>query len=216
MALASSAIAGLTVATPQWCQEDPSDIRPAHPKYIGITDHISDEYPPADHLLLDVDQIRVLFEDTRLAIADLLGDRSATITELANALERPKGTIAHHIARLQEAGLVKVVRTRKVRAIEERFYGRTAGTFLLDALPEAGVSTDFFLKQALEELPADKDGLLTLRHARIPRERAHEWAARLSDLVDEFVAQPRRGRQNYGLLVALYPTDRPTLAEESE
>ena len=117
---------------------------------------------------------------------------------------------------MEEAGLVKVVRTRKVRAIEERFYGRTARTFLLSALSDAGVGTDFFLRQAMEELSIDKeDGLLTLRYARISPERAQEWADRLGSLVDEFVTQPRRGRQSYGLLVALYPTDRPTLTEKS-
>jgi DNA-binding transcriptional ArsR family regulator len=208
--------------TGQSCQEPANrarnrhdDIRPADPEYIGITDHSLGE-EATGHLLLDADQIRVLFEDTRLVIADLLTDREATITELATALERPKGTIAHHVARMEEAGLVKVVRTRKVRAIEERFYGRTARTYLLNALPEAGVAIDFFLRQALEELPVDKEeGFQTLRYARIPQERAHEWEARLGVLVDEFVTQPRSGRQSYGLLVALYPTDRPTLTEES-
>ncbi|HEU4750882.1 MAG TPA: winged helix-turn-helix domain-containing protein [Acidimicrobiia bacterium] len=205
-----------TVLMSPSCQTTIPDIRPTHPEYIGIIDHSEPDYPLAEHLELGAEQIKVLFEETRLAIADLLTDRPATVTELAGALNRPKGTIAHHIARLEEAGLVEVVRTRKVRAIEERFYGRTARTFLLDALTEAGVSTDIFFHQALAELPAGKNGLVTLRHARIPTHRAAEWARRLGELVDEFVAQPRSGRKNYGLLIALYPTDRPTLAEKSE
>jgi DNA-binding transcriptional ArsR family regulator len=40
----------------------------------------------------------------------------ATITELAVAVERPKSTLAHHVKVLTEAGLVRVTRTRRVRA----------------------------------------------------------------------------------------------------
>src|SRR3954469_3255427 len=65
----------------------------------------------------------------RTTILGLLHERAATVTELAVALGRPKSTVAHHVKVLAEAGLVRVVRTRRVRAIEERFYGRTARMF---------------------------------------------------------------------------------------
>ena len=65
----------------------------------------------------------------RTTILRLLHERAATVTELAVALDRPKSTVAHHVKVLAEAGLLQVVRTRRVRAIEERFYGRTARMF---------------------------------------------------------------------------------------
>ncbi|HUO45808.1 MAG TPA: winged helix-turn-helix domain-containing protein [Acidimicrobiia bacterium] len=158
----------------------------------------------------------MLFDETRLMIADLLGEAAASVSQLARALDRPKGTVAHHITRMEKAGLVKVVRTRKVRAMEERFYGRTARTFLLHRMVEAGLPTDIFLRQALGELPVNETALLSLRYARISDDRAAEWSERLGQLLDEFVAQPRRGEQSFGLLVALYPTKRPTLGDSGK
>jgi DNA-binding transcriptional ArsR family regulator len=157
----------------------------------------------------------VLFDENRLAIADLLLERAASITQLARALDRPKGSVGHHVKVMEEAGLIKVVRTRRVRAIDEKFYGRTARTFLLERMTEAGVSPDIFIRRALTEMSPDKEGgLLTLRYARISEERAREWSQRFAQLVEEFVSQPRSGRHSYGLLVAIYATGRPVLEEE--
>jgi hypothetical protein len=55
--------------------------------------------------------------------------------------------------------------------------------------------------------------LSTLRHARIPDERAAEWAGRLEDLAQDFTAEGRGGETTYGLLVAMYPTRRPHLPD---
>src|SRR4051794_12540870 len=71
-------------------------------------------------------QVRAISDPLRMTVLDLLRDRAATVSELAGAVERPKSTVAHHVNVLVEAGLVRVVRTRRVRAIDERYYGRTA------------------------------------------------------------------------------------------
>ena len=119
---------------------------------------MADHAPPGYELeetmpVTGADQFRALFEDTRLRIADLLLERAATVTELAAALHRPKGTIGHHVSVLEEAGLIRVVRTRKVRAIEAKYYGRTARTYLLT--PEVNVdiyaTPDYFLSSAATE-----------------------------------------------------------------
>src|SRR3982750_2379916 len=74
-------------------------------------------------------QVQALSYPLRNAILSLLHERAATVNELAVALGRPKSTVAHHVKVLGAAGLLRVVRTRRVRAIEERFYGRTARMF---------------------------------------------------------------------------------------
>jgi DNA-binding transcriptional ArsR family regulator len=73
--------------------------------------------------------VKAISHPLRTTILGLLHERAATVTELAVAVERPKSTVAHHVKVLTEAGLVQVVGTRRVRAIEERFYGRTARMF---------------------------------------------------------------------------------------
>src|SRR3954463_12942969 len=74
-------------------------------------------------------QLRAMADRLRSTILDLLLERAATVSELAAAVGRPKSTVAHHVNVLVDAGLLKVVRTRRVRAIDERYYGRTARLF---------------------------------------------------------------------------------------
>src|SRR6476659_4356214 len=88
------------------------------------------DYDLADRIALtESSQVKAIGHPLRTTILGLLHERAATVSELAVAVERPKSTVAHHVKVLNEAGLVKVVKTRKVRAIEERLYGRTARMF---------------------------------------------------------------------------------------
>ena len=90
----------------------------------------------------------------------LLRERAASTTELATVLETPKGTVGHHLKVLESAGLIRVVRTRQVRALTEKFYGRVARLFVLkgdEALPnefQGGVLAAMMLRQAADELVA--------------------------------------------------------------
>src|SRR5262245_38935801 len=79
-------------------------------------------------------QLRALADPLRRTLLDLLLERAATVTEMARAVGRPKSTIAYHVNLLVDAGLLRVVRTRRVRAIEERSYGRIARTLYIGML----------------------------------------------------------------------------------
>ncbi len=160
-------------------------------------------------------ELRALFHPLRSTVLDLLQERAASVGELAAAVARPRSTVAHHVNVLLDAGIVKVVRTRKVRAIDERFYGRTARIFYVgvvqsDQLP---VVTNLLTVAAAESVPAhDADDLRAiLRHSRIPRERVAGFWARVFELVDEFSQLPRAGQTVYGFVAGLYPTDYPIL-----
>lgn len=191
--------------------------------HTGMADHKSPDYELALTLeLVDTEQYRALFEETRLQIVDLLLERAATIKELSDTLDKPKGTIGHHVSVLEETGLIHVVRTKKVRAIEAKYYGRTARTYLLDK-PGSGfdMAPDHFLTTAAAEFADfnEESGvppLTTLRYARIPDDRAAEWMGRLAELTQEFTAEGRGGEITYGLLVAMYPTRRPHLPDTGE
>jgi DNA-binding transcriptional ArsR family regulator len=177
------------------------------------------DYDLADRLALTrPSQVKAIGHPLRTTILGLLHERAATVTELAVALERPKSTVAHHVRVLTEAGLVQVVRTRRVRAIEERFYGRTARMFYVgvergpdgDELPR-----DFndFEVAARESAAAHRDGKLWgfIRHARISEPQVSEFWERMAELVAEFDQLPRSGETVYGFAVGVYPTDYPTL-----
>src|SRR4051812_35197252 len=152
------------------------------------------DYDLADRIALtEPGQVKALSHPTRNTILGLLHERAATVTELAAALERPKSTVAHHVKVLAENGLLQVVRTRRVRAIDERFYGRTARMFYVGV--ERGsdgeeMPRDFndFEVAAHESATAFRDGKLWgfIRHARITEAQASEFWQRMAELVEEF------------------------------
>lgn len=164
------------------------------------------------------DQVKAIGHPLRTTILQLLHERAATVTELAEAVERPKSTVAHHVDVLTRSGLLRVVRTRKVRAIEERYYGRTARMFhiAVEPSPTGGqMPGDFndFEVAARESAKAFAGGKLWgfIRHARISADQASRFWGRMAELVDEFDRMPRSGDTTYGFAIGIYPTDHPTL-----
>jgi DNA-binding transcriptional ArsR family regulator len=182
---------------------------PTHPDY-ELADRIA---------LTDPSQVKAIGHPLRTTILGLLHERAATVTELAVAVERPKSTVAHHVKVLTEAGLVQVVRTRRVRAIEERYYGRTARMFYVGVERTADgdeMPRDFndFEVAAGESAAAFLDGKLWgfIRHARVSEEQVSDFWKRMAALVAEFEQLPRSGDTVYGFAVGVYPTDHPTLS----
>jgi DNA-binding transcriptional ArsR family regulator len=181
------------------------------------------DYELADRIALtEPSQVKALGHPARNTILGLLHERAATVTELAVALERPKSTVAHHVKVLAESGLVQVVRTRRVRAIEERFYGRTARMFYVaverNAEGELPGSFNDFEVAARESARAYADGKLwgLIRHARISEEQASAFWERMAELVLQFDQLPRSGDTMFGFAVGVYPTDQQTLPSGSE
>jgi DNA-binding transcriptional ArsR family regulator len=177
------------------------------------------DYDLADRIALtEPSQVSAISHPLRTTILGLLHERAATVKELAVAVERPKSTVAHHVRVLNDAGLVRVVRTRRVRAIEERFYGRTARMFYVGVERGAHgeeLPRDFndFEVAARESAAAHEAGNLWgfIRHARISDAQASDFWERMAELVAEFDRLPRSGDQVYGFAVGVYPTDHPTL-----
>jgi DNA-binding transcriptional ArsR family regulator len=159
-------------------------------------------------------QVKALADPLRSTILDLVLERAATVSELAEAVDRPKSSVAYHVDVLVDLGLLKVVRTRRVRAIEERFYGRVGRTIVLhsDALPDGTASRDL-LSLANSEVrePRTATLLATLRHARIPDDAAEEFFERVVHLAEEFTRVDRGGDTVFGFVGAVYETDGATL-----
>jgi DNA-binding transcriptional ArsR family regulator len=169
------------------------------------------------------EQLRAMADAFRGALLELMLERAATVTELAEAVDRPKSTVAYHVHLLVDAGLVKVVRTRRVRAIEERYYGRVARTFYVGALTRAEdkqvvAAMNGLATAAAEASPAHAadDLRCTLVHARIPIEEVRAFWAEVQAVARRFAQIPRSGDQVYGFVAGLYPTDAPTLPDPVE
>lgn len=169
--------------------------------------------------LTTAEQVRAISNPLRTTILGLLHERAATVTELAAAVGRPKSTVAHHVKVLADAGVLRVVRTRRVRAIDERYYGRAARMFYVGLGRRAGgvdLPQDFndFEVAAQESVSAFDAGQLRsfIRHARIADEQVVAFWERIEQAIHEFDRLPRSGDTTYGFVVGVYPMlDYPTL-----
>jgi len=186
---------------------------------VSINRQIPD-YDLVDQIVVTTPtELRAMAHPLRSTVLDLLLERAATVSELAGAVGRPKSTVAHHVKVLVEAGLLRVVWTRRVRAIDERFYGRTARVFFVGPVPLEQLTplpwTNYLADAAGESRAAyHADRMFALhRHARISRQQARDFWERIFQVVHEFNQLPREGEQVYGFVVGLYPTDHPTLPE---
>jgi DNA-binding transcriptional ArsR family regulator len=177
-------------------------------------------YPLDAEVVADTpERLKALADPTRQLILDLVLEQAYSVTELATRVGRSKGTVAHHVDTLVAAGLAKVVRTRRVRAVEERFYGRVARTIVyprIDGNDPLHMLTDARNECDLARYEADDVGGLTLRHARIPAERAAEFWGRVAELAVAFTALERGGDVEYAFLAGVFPTHRLPSAADME
>lgn len=170
-----------------------------------------------EQIVTTPEEIKAIFDPFHATMLELLLERAATITELAGAIGRPKSTVAYHVGLLVEANVLKVVRTRRVRGRQERFYGRVARLFYVGKTrPDHPEQLPNYLTIAADEsVTAHRDDQLRAvkRDAWISDEDAEEFVQRVYQLANEYakIGRPTQGGQPYTLVAALYPSKRPWL-----
>jgi DNA-binding transcriptional ArsR family regulator len=187
---------------------------------------MSNKIPIPDYELVDEivvtehAQLRAMGNPIRSDILELLLERAATVTELAEALERPKSTVAHHVSVLVDAGLIHAVRIQRVRAIDERYYGRTARLIRVGVVDRSrsgspSVGPNPLSEAAVEASQAHIADALrsTTRHVRIPAEVADGFWERVVELAQDFSKLPRSGDDVHGFVAAIYRADRGKLPQ---
>ena len=171
--------------------------------------------PPDEVLTItSPEQYRALGHPLRHRLLFALGQRPATISQLAVALGSHKGNIAHHLKVLREAGLVAVTETRQVRGGTEQYYQRTARR--LDFPAELGAAhTGVMLRAVADELAsATGEPLLVLRNIRLTADQAGRLASTLRGLAHG-LEDAGDGEARYGLLVSLYQPRQPGQANQA-
>lgn len=86
-------------------------------------------------VIRDIGPLKALADPLRLRILVELGDREATVKEIAAGLGVPPTRLYYHFKLLQRAKLIRVAGRRMVSGIEERRYRATATSWTID--PEA-------------------------------------------------------------------------------
>lgn len=157
-------------------------------------------------------QFKALGHPVRHRIVNLLRQRPATLGELAAALGAAKGTAGYHVRVLRDAGIVRLAGTRQVRGGTEQTFALVSRSFELD---EAAAGPGFLLRAALDEMLPTRPGQAEhteLTHLWLTQDEARTLIARLRDLVP--ATRGAGPGEPYGLLLALYPADIPTLPPE--
>ncbi len=146
----------------------------------------TDDLPETFHVTTD-EQLRAVSNLTRHRIMAVLRFEPATITQIAERVGLAKGSSSYHVRLLERAGLIKVVRTRKVRGVTERYYAMAARSLVLPDPGEGG--PNMLMRHAVADLEESRaDGLRQVRmaHLRLTDEQFAELGARLQALADEY------------------------------
>ncbi|MET8909231.1 ArsR family transcriptional regulator [Micromonospora sp. NPDC004551] len=157
-------------------------------------------------------QFKALAHPFRHRLLFALGSGPATISQLATGLGAAKGTVAHHLKVLTEAGMVRTAHTRQVRGGTEQYHER-AFRRLTGETVDAGATSAMFGAVA-EELAGDPDPLLHLRHLRLTPAQAQRLRATLDALVGE-AEEAAPDQPRYGVLVSLYRRGDPARPDPS-
>jgi DNA-binding transcriptional ArsR family regulator len=173
----------------------------------------TDDLPETFHVTTD-DQLRAVSNLARHRIMAVLRFEPATITQIAHRVGLAKGSSSYHVRLLERAGLVKVVRTRKVRGVTERYYAMAARSI---ELPDPGAGQpDILLRNAVADLeasPADGRRQVRMAHLRLTEEQVTELGARLDALADEYRTLSDPSLPDVSLIFALF---RPALRQPVE
>jgi DNA-binding transcriptional ArsR family regulator len=170
-----------------------------------------DDLPETFHVSTE-EQLRAVSNLTRHRIMAALRFEPATITQIAAQVGLAKGSSSYHVRLLERAGLVKVVRTRKVRGVTERYYAMAARAIELPD-PAAG-QPDVLMRHAVADLEASTDGerFVQLSHLRLSGEQFAELGKRLEALAQEYRALSDPSQPDVSLAFALF---RPTPREQA-
>jgi DNA-binding transcriptional ArsR family regulator len=84
------------------------------------------------HEIKTAEELTAIYGDLRRArILELLTQEALSVKQLAKLINESPQTTHYHTKRLEEAGLIKVVRKREVRGAVEKFYRAVAERFVL-------------------------------------------------------------------------------------
>ncbi|WP_297510744.1 transcriptional regulator [Thermococcus sp.] len=100
-------------------------------------------------IITEPERVKVLSDDTRFRILQLLRKSPMSIGELSLALGKDRTTIYRHVKVLERAGLVEEISVEG----NERIYGRTARLFLIKADPDESIEK---FRQAYLQVEADR------------------------------------------------------------
>ena len=169
------------------------------------------DYDAADTMVVvDPKQLKAMADPLRTQLIQLLRDRARSTQEISGELGLPKGTVGHHLKVLEAAGLIRVVRTRKVRAMTEKFYGRTARLFLYqaeDPADDRAISANALRHAANEVEQAPLVSGFGLVRARLAKKDIDRFDRRAKKLMEDFRTADTPGGKPWSMTTGVWSTE---------
>ncbi len=140
------------------------------------------DLPRQQLIISDLATLKVVSDDLRLRVIQALREEPHTVKNLAGMLGVPQKGLYYHVGLLEQHGLIRVVRTRMVRGITEKWYRATAHLIRLDNAVLA------------ERSPAREEGLAALVTTALNQTRDDIVSRVQAGLLDVAPSTPRHQR----------------------
>ncbi len=189
------------------------------------------------YTVTNLEQIKALADPLRLRIMEVLRCGSLLTTkQIAVQLEEKPTKLYHHVELLESLGLIRLVETRQVRGIVEKYYQSVAKSIAVDpkvfagdeSLEVSNIVAHMFMslvetirnevKSSLSKglIGAEKDLDPVLIH--LPLRTTKKRIEKIKRLLEAATAiaqveADETGEENYSLVIALYPTDNPKIQD---
>ncbi|TAK13325.1 MAG: ArsR family transcriptional regulator [Anaerolineae bacterium] len=171
-------------------------------------------FEPAPHIeITDLETLKVTADPLRIQLLHLLMNEARTVKQAAGLMGVNPTKLYYHANLLEQHGLIRLVDTRLVSGIQEKYFRAAAyglrvsprlltgegdqeggmGVFFDFTFDETRAALQRSLQSGLVNDDAEGDVIIGRRLARLTPQDQREFVKRLSQLAKEFVA---RGEQN--------------------
>jgi predicted ArsR family transcriptional regulator len=174
----------------------------------------------------DLQQIRLLSDPLKLRLLQAFAENPATTKQVATELGESVTKLYRHVDALHDAGLLEIVSERQKRGAIERTFRAVAKRFEADhslfgdetgeegtsAAREILRSAETEILEAIAKMAREEDRdaiLMRLRLKASPEriEALHRSLVEWCESVQEDDDCPEEGAEEYGALIAFYPSD---------
>ena len=102
-----------------------------------------DTQGPGDTFVIErLDQLKALAHPLRQQLFERFAAEPATTKQVATQLSQKPTRLYHHVATLEKAGLIQVVKTRQIRGTTEKYYSSVARSLRVDSSMLSGSRSD--------------------------------------------------------------------------
>ncbi len=182
--------------------------------------------------ITSVDQLKAIAHPLRQQLFEAFATKTATTKQVAETLGLKPTRLYHHVAKLADAGLIELTKTRQVRGTTEKYYRAVASLLRVDRAAFDGEQAELIgtlagtgvvdsllnnVRNEVQQSLAQQDCADEIVFAQVgmilDADTANELQAKITTLLEEAEAQGKQqsrdeSTREYRMLVGWYPRAR--------